>query len=60
MTPTPPAYDTRKTSPEKLTKLRELMNEMLAVAAREPNNEAFQKLAVFAERGHRVLDGDFS
>lgn len=55
-----PSQDTRKTSAEKLEKLRELMNEMMVVAAREPQNAAFQKLAWFAERGHRVLDGDFA
>lgn len=55
-----PTLDTRKTAPEKLTKLRELANEMTVVAAREPNNEAFKKLAWYAERVHRVLDGDWA
>lgn len=51
--------DVRKTSPEKLEKLRELANDMARVASREPNNEAFQKLAWFAEQAHRILDGDW-
>ncbi len=55
----PPRQDTRKTSAEKLEKLRELANEMTRVAAREPQNEAFQKLAWFSERMHRALDGEW-
>lgn len=55
----PDRQDTRRTSAEKLEKLRELMNEMTRVAAREPHSEAFQQLALFAERGHRLLDGSF-
>lgn len=51
--------DTRKTSPEKLEKMRELMNEMARVAAREPNDAAMQQLARFSERGHRILDGEW-
>ncbi len=54
-----PRQDTRRTSPEKLERLRELMNEMVRVAARHPNDEAMQALSMFAERGHRLLDGDF-
>lgn len=55
----PPRQDTRKTSVEKLERLRELMNEMATAAAREPNDAAMQKLARFSERGHRILDGEF-
>jgi hypothetical protein len=56
---TPPRQDTRKTSAEKLEKLRELANEMTTVAAREPSDVAFQKLAWFAEKMQRVLDGEW-
>lgn len=55
-----PTLDTRKTSAEKLTALRELANEMATVSAREPNNQAMQKLAWYSERINRLLDGDFA
>jgi hypothetical protein len=55
----PPRQDTRRTSVEKLEALRELANEMTRVAAREPQNEAMQKLSWYSERVHRLLDGDF-
>lgn len=51
--------DTRKTSPEKLEASRELANDMAREAAREPNNEAMQKLARYSERLHRILDGEW-
>lgn len=51
--------DTRKTSAEKLTAVRELANEMAVVAAREPNDAAMQKLAWFSEKLNRVLDGEW-
>lgn len=60
MNDTTARQDTRKTSAEKLEALRVLANEMLAVAAREPSNEAMQKLARFGERMHRVLDGEYA
>lgn len=53
------AGPTRRTSAEKLERLRELMNEMTVAGAREPNDAAMQKLVRFAERGNRILDGDF-
>lgn len=56
----PPRQDTRKTSAEKLTALRELANEMAVVAARDPDDAAMQKLVRFSERINRVLDGDFT
>lgn len=60
MDPAPsPRQDTRRTSAEKLEKLRELMNEMLRIGAREPDNEAMKQLVMFGERGHRVLDGEW-
>lgn len=51
--------DTRRTSAEKLERMRELMNEAVRIAAREPNNEAFKQLAMLGERGHRILDGEW-
>lgn len=54
-----PSRDTRKTSAEKLTKLRELANEMSTVAARDPENPAAKKLGWYADRMNRVLDGEW-
>lgn len=55
-----PRQDTRKTSVEKLEKMRELANEMIRVGAREPKDEAMQKLVRFGEQAHRILDGDWT
>lgn len=52
-------YDTRRTSAEKLSRVREIANEMLAAGSREPNNETMQKIMIYAEKIHRSLDGGF-
>lgn len=58
MTDQPAArQDTRKTSVEKLEQARELANEMLRAASRNPNDAAMQQLARYGERLHRILDG---
>lgn len=51
--------DTRKTSAEKLERLRIIADDMLRVAAREPDNEALRQLSTFSTKIHAVLDGEF-
>lgn len=53
------AYDSRRTSFEKLSAARALANDMIRVGASEPNDVAMKKLVIFGERLHRILDGDF-
>lgn len=57
--PAPWPHNTRKTSVEKLEAARLLANEMIRVAAREPAQCTHEAAIVWAERLHRVLDGDF-
>lgn len=51
--------DVRKVSYEKLSAARSLANDMMRASATEPNGEAMKKLAIFGERLHKILDGDF-